>query len=76
MDVAETTIITTTTTLQTNKVGTTEDFTVRLTDDATTQVWTAKQRCKAIKMRPHFKTEWEEVQKDANGGKGWKKITR
>eukprot|EP00957_Ditylum_brightwellii_P167397 12744165-Ditylum_brightwellii.AAC.1 len=66
VDVAGTTIITITTTLNTVKVGTTEDFTVGLTNDATTQVRTAKQRCRTIKMRPHFKTGWKEVQEDAN----------
>eukprot|EP00957_Ditylum_brightwellii_P048954 3714805-Ditylum_brightwellii.AAC.1 len=61
-----TTITTTATTLKTNKVETTEIVIVGLTDNATTQVWTVKQRCRAIKMRPHFKTEWEEVQQDTN----------
>eukprot|EP00957_Ditylum_brightwellii_P178011 13559322-Ditylum_brightwellii.AAC.1 len=70
VDVTGTTIITTTitTTLKTNKEGTTEDSTVGLMDDATTQVRTARQRYRAIKMRPHFKTRWEEVQEDANDG--------
>ena len=74
--VAKTTIITTTnvegttitTTIKTDNVETTDIFTVGLMDDTTTQVRTAKQRCRAIKMKPHFKTEWEEVKEDANDG--------
>eukprot|EP00957_Ditylum_brightwellii_P117228 8940513-Ditylum_brightwellii.AAC.1 len=68
MGLAETTIITTIPTSITIRVGTTEGFIVGLTDDAITQVQTAKQRCRAIKMMPYFKAGWEEVQEDANDG--------
>eukprot|EP00957_Ditylum_brightwellii_P037572 2841627-Ditylum_brightwellii.AAC.1 len=70
---AETTItivegITITTTIKTGKVETTEFFTVGLVDNATTQVWTTKQRCRAIKMKPYSRTNWKEVREDANDG--------
>eukprot|EP00957_Ditylum_brightwellii_P062761 4763247-Ditylum_brightwellii.AAC.1 len=67
VDMAETTITTTPTTI-TVRVGTTESFIAGLMGAATTQVQIANQRCTAIKMRPRFKTGWEVVQEDANDG--------
>eukprot|EP00957_Ditylum_brightwellii_P023122 1744619-Ditylum_brightwellii.AAC.1 len=65
MDMAETTI-TAIPTLITVRVGAIEGFIAGLMDAATTQVQTANQRCRAIQMRPRFKTGWEVVQEDAN----------
>eukprot|EP00957_Ditylum_brightwellii_P017335 1305332-Ditylum_brightwellii.AAC.1 len=65
IDMAETTITTTPTPI-TVRVETTEDFIAGLMDAATTQVQIVNQRCRAIKMKPCFKTGWEVVQEDAN----------
>eukprot|EP00957_Ditylum_brightwellii_P163515 12449081-Ditylum_brightwellii.AAC.1 len=71
--VAETTITavegtTILTTIKAGKVETTGIFTVGLMDSATIQVWTAKQRCRATRMKRHSKTKWDEAREDANDG--------
>eukprot|EP00957_Ditylum_brightwellii_P199095 15176501-Ditylum_brightwellii.AAC.1 len=67
MAAAETSTKTTPTTIIV-KVGTIESSIAEFMDAATIQVQIVSQKCKVIKMRQRFKTEWEEVQGDANDG--------
>eukprot|EP00957_Ditylum_brightwellii_P101454 7731744-Ditylum_brightwellii.AAC.1 len=60
--------ITTTTTIKTGMVETTGTSTIGPMGDATIQDLTAKQRCRAIRMKRHPRTRWEEVKEDANVG--------
>mmetsp|Transcript_8936 Transcript_8936/g.13145 ORF Transcript_8936/g.13145 Transcript_8936/m.13145 type:complete len:150 (+) Transcript_8936:438-887(+) len=59
---------TTTTTIRVGKVGTKEIFTVGPMEDAITQALTAKQRCRATKMKQRFKTKWAAVKEAATDG--------
>eukprot|EP00957_Ditylum_brightwellii_P047842 3634186-Ditylum_brightwellii.AAC.2 len=67
MDATETSTTETPTPI-TAKVGTAEGSIAGLMDTVTIQVQIVNKRCKAIKMRPYFKTEWEVVQGDTNDG--------